>query len=153
MIQIHVECLPDELLVKRLNFAKKSIIHHTGKSRVFKKLQNAQNQLAMVDEDPGSAKTHYEIALMLVEEQYGIKFYKDNTNNKIFVLRGKLEDWIIYVCKRYKIKLLDFNLPENPNDLHDIINHRLDNFGQLIDYLLKSDNPAILQLKNYLKKS
>jgi hypothetical protein len=149
MKQVHVECLPDELLVSKLGFQRKQVTHHQGKSRVFHSLGKKTNQFAMVDEDPGSAKTSYEKALRFIEEFEGIKYYTDQSGNKIFILKGKLEDWIISVCKQHKIKLTAFGLPEKPDDLHDVINQRLSNFSRLIDDLIEKDIPAILKLKTW----
>lgn len=150
MKDIHVECKPDEKLVLKLGFTRKTVTHHPGKSRVFNKLSKSTNQLAMVDEDPGSAKTTYEKNLRLVDESEGIKFYSDNSNNKIFILKGKLEDWIVDTCKKHDIMISKFGLPEDPNDMHDVINQRLIKFGALIDHLIKENNPPIIKLKSWL---
>jgi hypothetical protein len=150
MKQVHVECKPDELLVSKLGFPRKWITHHQGKSRIFNVLGKTKLQLAMVDEDPGSAKTSYEKGLHFVEEFEGIKYFKDKSGNKIFVLKGKLEDWIINVCKQNKLKLSAYSLPENPNELHDVINQKLVNFAKLIDKLIEIDNSAISRLKSWL---
>jgi len=78
---IHVECLPDETLLKKGGFAKKQIKNHDGKSRVFADLLKNTNQFAMVDEDPGSAKTSYEMGLKCQKEMYGISFFLDGKRN------------------------------------------------------------------------
>lgn len=122
MKEIHVECKPDEIFARKLGFTRKMITHHPGKSRVFDKLSKSKNHLALVDEDPGSAKTTYQKSLNLIKDYEGIMFYADNSGNKVFILQGKLEDWIISTCKKYKIKLSDFNLPETQDELHDVIN-------------------------------
>ncbi len=101
---VHVECLPDEALIKKLGFTRKAVKHHGGKSRVFRKLKSVRNQLGMVDEDPGSAKSDYEQELILIHETFGIKLFSDKSGNKILVLKGKLEDWIISICKNAGIK-------------------------------------------------
>lgn len=150
MKQIHVECLPDETLVKKLGFTRKEVTHHQGKSRVFNKLKSVTNELALVDEDPGSVKTNYEMALALVEESNGIKYYKDNNGNKIFVLKGKLEDWIISICNDHHINISTFGLPEQPNDLHDVINQRINKLEILINHLLEMKNLRIVKLKTWL---
>lgn len=151
MKQVHVECLPDEALVKKLGFTRKSVTHHTGKSRVFHKLKSSANQLGMVDEDPGSAKTPYETNLVFVEEAQGIKLYSDNSGNKIIVLKGKLEDWIISQCRISGINMQQFGLPTRPNDLHDVINQRIPKFETLIEQLIAIENGGIIQLRNWLK--
>jgi hypothetical protein len=150
MKQVHIECLPDELLVSKLGFERKFVTHHQGKSRIFDALKRKTNQLAMVDEDPGSTITSYEKSLKLVEVSQGIKFCTDQSGNKIFILNGKLEDWIVAACKQHKIKLSDFGLPEKPDDLHDVINQKLSNFDKLINKLIDNKNPAILKLKHWL---
>jgi deoxyribodipyrimidine photolyase-like uncharacterized protein len=150
MKQVHVECDPDELLVSKLGFSRKLITHHQGRSRIFYAISKTNHQLAMVDEDPESGRSSYEKALQFIEEFDGIKYYKDHSDNKIIILKGRLEDWITNVCKKDKLKLSAFGLPENPNELHDVINQRLLHFGKLIDNLIENDNTALLRLKSWL---
>jgi hypothetical protein len=150
MKMVHVECKPDELLVSKLGFSRIQVTHHQGKSRVFHTLGKMKHQLAMVDEDPGSIKTSYESGLKFIEESEGITYFSDRSGNKIFILKGKLEDWIINACKKNKIKPSTFGLPEKPDDLHDVINQKLSKFEELIDELIVNNNPAILKLKAWL---
>ena len=151
MKQVHVECKPDELLVSKLGFTKKYVTHHQGKSRVFQKLSKSESLLAMVDEDPGSSKTSYEKSLKFIEEKHSIKYFSDKKENKVFILTGKLEDWILNACKLQKIDPIEFGLPANPNKLHDILNNRLDKFEKLTDELIRKKNPSILQLKSWMQ--
>ena len=95
-------------------------------------------------------QTTYERTLILKDEFSGIRFLKDSSGNTVLMLRIKLEDWIIQICKGSKINLSAYNLPEIPNDLHEVLNNRLENFGRLIDHLLERKNPAILKLKTWL---
>ena len=150
MKQVHVECSPDELLVSKLGFQRKMITHHQGRSRIFSELGKVTHQLALVDEDLGSGRSNHEKTLKFLEEYEGIKYFTDQSENKICMLQGKLEDWIISVCKKHHTKPSDFGLPEKADDLHDVINDRLTNFGKLIDELIKKKNPAILKLKAWL---
>ena len=150
MKKIHLECLPDEVLISKLGISKKEIVHHQGKSRVFHTLKNNSGLIAMVDEDPGSTKTKYENSLNFVEEFEGIKKYSDNSGNSVIILQGKLEDWIIFVCKKYEINLNSFGLPDRPNTLHNVINYKLKNLTRLIDQMISANNPAILKLKTWL---
>ena len=150
MKNVHVECKPDELLISKLGFTRKTIIHHSGKSRVFNKLNKITDQVAMVDEDPGSAKTNYEKSLRLIKEGERLKYFTDKSGNKIVILAGKLEDWIIKACHQQNIKLEKYKLSEKPNELHEIINQKLPNFEKLIDELINKKNPAILKLKQFL---
>jgi len=150
MKEVHVECKPDEALIKKLGFNKNKITHHQGKSRVFSKLREPKNHLAVVDEDPGSIKTTYEQDLIFKKELHGIAFYLDNSGNKIFILKVKLEDWILNLCKQSKISIQNYGLPNDPNELHDVINQRIPAFEKLIDILLNENNEGIHQLKNWL---
>ncbi len=148
---IHVECLPDETLIKKLGFSKKQVKHHQGKSRVFADIRNKSGQIALVDEDPGSAPHPYEKELVLEKEANGIKYFIDKKReNKIFVLKGKLEDWIIAACAKSKTNTLSYGLPQKPNDLHDVINNRIPAFEKLLDALLENKNLPISQLSQWL---
>lgn len=150
MKPVHVECKPDEAFIKKMGFAKKLITHHTGKSRVFHKLKTVTNELAIVDEDPGSAKTTYEQQLHFIEERHGVKYYRDNNDNKILVLRGKLEDWILNVCNEANIDPSQFGFPTRPNDFHNIINQRIPRFELLVDRLIEKESSALSYLKGLL---
>jgi len=68
MKQVHVECKPDQELVSKLGVTRKFLTHHQGKSKIFNKLGKNEGLLAVVDEDPGSTKTRYELSLKLQEE-------------------------------------------------------------------------------------
>ena len=84
---IHVECIPDETLLKKLGFTKKQIQHHAGKTRVLAHISRNRNQLAMVDEDPQSVPNPYERVLQLEKEVFGIKYCIDrNLNNRVLIL-------------------------------------------------------------------
>ena len=150
MKHVHVECIPDEVLVKQLGFTKHQITHHHAKSRVIKKLRKVKNELAMVDEDPGTNKTTYEKSLKFLKEQNGIKQYVDDSGNLIAVLNGKLEDWILWVCKGSKIDISDFGLPANESELHEKIHLRLNSFKKLINHLVETNNQPIQSLKSFL---
>lgn len=151
MKHVHIECLPDEILIKKLGFTRKYVTHHQGKSRVFAVLREKENELAVVDEDPLSVKTNYENHLKPNEEYEGLKLFTDSSGNKVIYLSAKLENWIIDVCRKEKIKLSDFGLPEKPDELHDQINNRLHAFEKLVDELIKQGSPPLLKLKNWLK--
>lgn len=151
MKQIHVECDPDEVLVKKIGFTRKQVRHHSGKGKLFNRLQNESNHLAMVDEDSGCNMSQYEKNLQFLRENHGIKVYQDRQQNKVIVLKIKLEDWIINACKLSNLKPSVFNLPSDPNELHSVINSRMSNYGNLLDRLLETENPAILRLKEELE--
>jgi hypothetical protein len=152
-MDLHVECLPDEALLKKLGFTRKQITHHGGKSRVFAELSKKNDQFAMVDEDPGKASPPYHRKLILKKEKYGISYFRDaKRNNTVLILKEKLEDWILDISKKDKIDVADFGLPARPNDLHDIINYKLSAFEKLLDKLKQNKNKPLQQLKQWLEE-
>jgi hypothetical protein len=150
---IHVECIPDETLLKKLGFTKKQIQHHAGKTRVLAHICKNRNQLAMVDEDPQSVPNPYEQVLQFEKEAFGIKCCLDKKlNNKVLVLKPKLEDWIISACKKSNIDLDKFGLPVRGNGLHGVINNRLSAYERLLDDLLQKKSEYLFQLKDWLNE-
>ena len=150
---VHVECIPDETLLKKLGFTKKQIQHHAGKTRVLAHISNNRNQLAMVDEDPNSVSNPYERELRVEKEVLGLKYCMDKKlNNKVLVLKPKLEDWIIYACKKSNIDLKKYGLPAKGDGLHGIINNRLSAYERPLDDLLQNKNECLFQLKNWLRE-
>jgi hypothetical protein len=153
-IAAHVECTPDEALLRKIGFTKKQISHHQGKSRVYADILRKTGQVALVDEDPGQASHPYIRNLVFQEEEYGIKYFLDpHRNNKVFVLKVKLEDWIIATCQRDKVKMFDFGLPDKPNDLHEVIINRLRAFENLLDFLQKNKSKSIRKLKDWITEN
>lgn len=148
---VHVECLPDEALVKLLGITRRMVYHHAGKSRVFSRLKTVTGEVAMVDEDPGSIKTEYETGLEFIQESFGIKLYKDERDNKVLILKIKLEDWILGACKISNVDITRFGLPSKPHALHGVINQKLPGFEKLINHLKEKENQSIFQLKEFLR--
>lgn len=144
---IHVECKPDEALVKRLGFPKKSVKHHSGKSRVFSELREVTNQIAIVDEDPGSPQTTYESNLKLVKDHKTFTLREDSNGNKVITLKVKLEDFILDDCKNSNVNPQKRTLPTTAKDLHGVINGKIDSFQLLVDDLLSHANSATSKLK------
>lgn len=148
-----LECKPDEMLAKTLGIARKSIIHCNDKGDVCKHLCKSEQRKGMIDEDPMSAQPKYLKELKEQESVYRIGHFIDPVrSHKIIVLCPRLEEWFIEACKNKKgrIDITTFNLPDNPNTLHEIINFRLDNFQKAVQKLVELKNPAILHLQSLL---
>lgn len=150
MKQVHVECKPDEVLVKKLGFTRKQIRHHAGKSRIFSSLSKTQQQLALADEDPGSPQTSGEKLLKSKSNIYGVQLLFDQRGNTVCLLNVKLENWILSRCKESEINLGNYGLPNNADELHGVINSRLLVFEKVLDDLIAKNNPGILHLKSVL---
>jgi hypothetical protein len=150
---VHVECLPDETLLRKLGFSRKQVEHHQGKSRVLAKIRSLTNQVGLIDEDPTSAKHPYEHVLERQDTVNGVTYLTDlQRKNKVLVLQVKLEDWIIAACPKSQIDITTFGLPNRPNDLHSVMNYRIAAFEKLLDALLEAKNPYLLTLSRWLQE-
>jgi len=133
---IYVECDPDFVLVKSItNIPKREINHARGKPDICRKLRKKQNSKGLVDEDPMCSQPKY-VEKMKVEEDlspHGIKILYDSSNNNyLFVLCPRLEEWILKATKEAKIDIKKYGLPNDEEELHKIINIRIDKFEKLI---------------------
>ncbi len=151
MRSIHVECLPDEIIVRCLGKSAKMITHHTGKSRIMSRLKATQNAIALTDEDPLSAKHPHERTLQVLDSRFGLKVLKDNSLNKVVLICPRLEEWLIKACVDTKIDITNFGLPNSGNELHKVINQRLLAGKKLINFLIEQNSPAITFLQRELE--
>lgn len=147
---IHIECNPDAYLARQIGFTRKNITHHQGKSRVFNALKNNKNHFALVDEDPGSIQHPYQAELMLIKDESGLKLFKDKSGNRVVVINPKLEDWIISISRELNINVRSYGLPENPDELHEQINQKLNQFEHLLNDLIKRKNSPLKLLQKWL---
>ena len=157
---VHLECKPDEALVKKLGIPARNIRHHAGKSRVYNALKEKGNAIGVVDEDPDpnpdAPKYSYERELILLGEKNGVTCYLDKKRgNTVLVLKNKLEDWVVSACNSSQIDIAKspFTLPNNGNSLHKVINDRLPAYEKLIDSLLAKNNKSLLTLKSWLTQT
>ncbi len=147
---IFVECIPDYTLVCKLRSSPtKKVEHSFGKTSVLNKLirrtgvPNYENSIGMIDEDPLSnqpktIRSFVEKA-QIPECQIKILYY-EFLNNHILVLSPRLEEWLIASANEAGISMSDFELPNNAEQLHQIINLNVDKLTLLIDALLEKSN-------------
>jgi hypothetical protein len=146
-----VECDPDLVLVETLTTpSRKRNKHAGGKSMVIRNLMRTyENSVGMIDEDPASIQPddlqRFTETNRLQREQIRIHHH-DQRNNRLIVLCPKLEEWVLGACSEAGIDVRDYNLPNNPNQLHEVINVRINRFRQLVEDLMKrSDRVRALQ--------
>jgi len=148
---IHTECLPDEALVTSFGIDKKSVYHHRNINKVLAYLYESTDLIAMIDEDPGKSKASYHKLLVEIESKHRIKILEDKKRrHTVIMLCPDLEPWLIQCCKNAKINMQDYNLPDKPSELHEIINTRLDKISLLVKTMLEKKSPEILFLKKHL---
>jgi len=142
---IFVECKPDYTLASKLASTLGREVEHSGnKSAVLNKLvrrkefQNYENSLGIIDEDPRSHQP--DIIREFVEEEGFPRcrmrlFHYAWLNNSVLVLCPRLEEWVIEAANETGIDMGDYDLPNGPEMLHQVINLNIDKFELLVDAL------------------
>jgi hypothetical protein len=148
---IHVECLPDEVLVKSLGKTRKQVIHHNDKGRVCKFLEQSGESQGMIDQDPNSAQPTYLSRMQLASSQYDVQLLTHPAaGNRMIILCPRLEEWVINVCQQASVEMSTFGLSNNPRQLHREITSRLRQFSSLLDHLKEKQAPAVVYLRNMI---
>lgn len=136
---IYTECKPDCALVRILGIQKKQIVHLWGKFNVCKELAKRKNWKGLVDEEPYSCQPSYLKKLEVEEDlskDYGFKVLHDNLkNNDLFVLCPRLEEWILRAAREAGIDVKQYNLPAEGEQLHKIINLKVEKLERLLEDL------------------
>ncbi len=152
---IFVECHADSVLVQNLTSLSPENIPHDlrGRGAVCNLLSNSSNSKGLIDKDPGTARHPYEKAGQPrgshVQEDIELLHYSSQ-NNQLIVLCPKLEDWILKTAHIAGIDVTRRGLPNNANQLHKVIDNKLDKFRILLNMLKKRKSPRILALANLL---
>jgi len=152
---ILVECDPDEFLVKSMGFSRKKIKHESGKGNVLKKLKKDPNTIGMIDEDPHSSKPSEMKRYIEAEKKDTVKLLvrNDNTGKKVIQISPYLEHWLINRARQNQISLKDYNLPDDPVEMHDITHiERNKNFQSFLDELINKD-AEIRTIQKWIKEA
>jgi len=133
---IFIECKPDFVLVNLLGIAGRDIRHAGNKSGVCKRLMKGSNENGLVDEDPLANSPPYIDGLSFLESQYGIKILNDKKRaNYLIVICPRLEDWVLKAAREARINIRSYDLPDDAEGLHRVINVNIDKFEKLIKNL------------------
>ena len=137
---IFVECKPDQTLAVGVTGAStRQVIHELkGKGEVLRRLSGGANLFGMVDEDPWASQPRYLSRMTLLEDspEAALKVFQDpNRNNRIAVLRPRLEEWVLRAARMERVNVEDYGLPADISRLREVINHRLDNLQRLVNDL------------------
>jgi hypothetical protein len=148
---LFLECKPDETLAVAVGVPRKSIVHSHGKGKVSKNLRKNSGVVGMVDEDFGSAEpaTLSKFVELSANHDVKLRMHKPQ-NNRLVVICPRLEPWLIKTAKAVGVKMEDFNLSENVQNLDSMINYRLSNVERLLARLLEKQSPRLLHLKQLL---
>jgi predicted transcriptional regulator len=146
-----LECSPDEMLARKLGFARRDLRHLAGKSRICKYLIRSKSDFGLIDEDPNSVQQAYFNDLKLSSEQHDMRVYYDGVrDNRIIVLRPRLEEWLIKTTELSGAAMTTFGLSNQGNELHREINSRISNLEKLLDYLLNKQDLRLMYLRTLL---
>jgi hypothetical protein len=151
---IYTECKPDSALVKTLGISKKQIIHVGNKPDVCKRLEKHKNCNGLVDEDPFSVQPLYLKKLQEKENlsDCGLKILNDNSkNNDLIILCPRLEEWVLKAAKEADLDISRYNLPDDGEQLHKVINLDIRKFETLIKDL-KGKSEMVKALQKSIKE-
>ncbi|MGI0011058.1 MAG: hypothetical protein ACREAE_06640 [Nitrosopumilaceae archaeon] len=130
---IYLECDPDKALVQTLGLSAKEIKHVYSKGNVCNRLAKSSQSKGLVDEDPLSAQPSYIRKLRLQSHEHQIKIlYDEKAHNRLIVLCPRLEEWVLRAAQDAGVNIQDYGLPNNANQLHHIINTRIESLKSLI---------------------
>jgi hypothetical protein len=144
----YIECKPDETLVRALGCPRREFKHTSGKSRVCGRLEKDTGAVGIVDEDPGSVQPSYLVQAKALATEHDICVREDQKReNKIVVLKPRLEEWLIKTAAGAGLSMEEFGLSSKPDELHREINSRIPALQKLIGRLCELKEKRILHLR------
>jgi hypothetical protein len=154
MVEIVVECNPDEALVKILGYTRKMITHQPSKGQVINYLQKNPSALGIVDEDPDSARpSYFSKFTMETNDQFGIEsYYISKLGTRLIVIKPRLEEWVLRQAKEVMIDVKQHSFIDNGNELHKVINTRIPRFEGLIKEMMDKKSKGLIHLKSLIDK-
>ena len=153
---IIVECNPDEYIVKSLGFHRNSIKHGGGKGNVLNIVKKGHNIVGIIDEDPynnqPSELRKYKNYKGYKRDTIRLMKRKGNDLRWLIIISEYLEDWLIKRSRINKMSLKEYNLPDDPKELHKIIKiEQNKNFQRFIQDLFNKDE-EVRTLKEWIQK-
>lgn len=145
MTMIFLECNNDELLIKSLGFFRKQIFHVFNKGQVVKRVGKETRAIGIIDKDldrdrPKEMDDYVEVK----DNRTGdiILFQKkDDKWKRLIQIAPYLEGWLLNRAKRNKINPKKFNLPDDPEKLHNTPRLKKDrNFQKFLEKLIETDS-------------
>jgi len=149
---LYVECKSDFIMVNTLGVFKQNIIHAGNKSKVCKRLEKSDFSKGLADEDPSSEQPSYIDQLNLIQNQHEIKIFQDNKRrNYLIVLCPRLEEWVLKAAKEADLDISRYNLPDDGEQLHKVINLDIRKFEKLVSDL-KGKSEMVKALEMAIKR-
>ena len=151
MLRIFVECYVDkeviEFILRKIGINKPYVEHARGKNRVIKKTINSPRSIGLIDEDPWAVipkemnELKEESKDNSLYKALQIAVYHSKECSKIIMLKPRIEEWLIRLCKLSKIDYTKYGLPPDISILKKVINAKLRKLRELLEELFeKSDH-------------
>ena len=124
-----------------------------SESEVCKRISGLRDCKAVVDEDPGSIQPPYLARIGRPNEltESDLTVFDDTPrNNRIVVLRSKLEEWVLRAATEAGLSMATYGLPGDAGALHGVINLDLRKFERLIADLLEARADRVNTLRRLL---
>ena len=124
-----------------LSASKRELIHSGNKPGVIKRLlERYEDSTGIIDEDPSSSEPRSLQRFQEIDskdnENHEIKLlFNHATNNRLIVIRPRLEEWILKSSRLAGIDVRDYNLPRDADRFKELININLDKFEKLLKSL------------------
>ena len=152
-----VECNPDEYLVRQvLGEVSETIKHGGGKGNVLRKLRDEQRAVGVIDEDPGSSQPR---DMKNYDERDSLETIKvmkraDDEAKTLIQLSPDIEGWLIRRAQENGISLMDYSLPDNRKEMHDIHHiEKNESFQRLVSKLIEIGDAEISALRNWITQA
>lgn len=129
-------------IVQSLHFSRKIIRHEANKPKVIEKLRKLDARIGIIDEDPDSEQPSDMKNYQEIERVGDIIIFerKDNTKKHLFVICPRMEDWLLKRAAGNNISLRNFNLKNDPNEIHEINIERNVNYRNFINKVIEVDD-------------
>ncbi len=149
---IHLECYNDQILVQAFGFVKKSITHSGDKGKVCNDLNDSIDSIGLIDEDPDSAQPKYVNKCEIIKSELDIviRLHKKK-KNILIILCPRLEEWVLQTARESHVDITQYNLPDNPKELHSISKQQRNRLLQFIQ-VAKGNSPRLKLLGKLLKR-
>jgi hypothetical protein len=158
-IMIIVECYNDKELVHRIGFPGYQVRHAYNKSKVLWQVEQKQKAIGIIDEDPFAGQSKYlreydekdavgKIRLLIRKDDDGEMIIR-----RAIQISPRLEDWLYVLAKRNHISPEKFNIPSDPDELHNFPLKRDKNFREFLIELNRSKDDEISMLKEWINEA
>jgi len=150
VLKIFVECNVDgeviKFVLRKIGISESFVEHERGKNRVVKKTINSPRSIGLIDEDPWAIMPK-EMKELKEESKDSslyrilqIAVYYSEKHSRIIMLKPRIEEWLIRLCKLSKIDYTKYGLPSDISILKKVINVKLRAIQKLLEVLFeKSD--------------